>query len=151
MSRFSNICWCNHALEPRCLFGLLHGRRILLERVCLSLCGSRKGAIQKYYANSIKILRLESTNRFWKVCQIEKTISNPDLIHRSTYNFHENRKYFTIQESFQESFQNPENFRKSRKTFCHVTLAPVVGTLSRYSTLCHLVALGRLGVTTRTG
>ena len=98
-----------------------------------------------------KILRLESTNRFWKVCQIEKTISNPDLIHRSTYNFHENRKYFTIQESFQESFQNPENFRKSRKTFCHVTLAPVVGTLSRYSTLCHLVALGRLGVTTRTG
>ena len=61
-------------------------------------------------------------------------MSNPGLIHRSTNNFHENRKWFTIQ----ESFQNPENPSKSRKIFCHVILALVVSTLSQYSTSCRI-------------
>ena len=34
----------------------------------------------------------------------------------------------------QKSFKNPENFCKLRKIFCHVTLVPVVSTLSKYST-----------------
>ena len=42
----------------------------------------------------------------------------------------------------------PENFRKSRKILCHVTLVPVVSTSSRYSTSCrtrlHLVGLESL-------
>ena len=89
---------------------------------------------RKIFCKSEKILRIDitCTNRFWKVCQLEKTILNPGLVHRSTDNFCENRKKFTIQ----ESFQDPGNLRKSRKIFCHVTLAPVVGTLLRYSTLC---------------
>ena len=67
----------------------------------------------KIFWKSEKIFKIDNfeTNRFWKVCQIEKTISNPGLVHRSTNNFHENRKYFAIQ----ESSLNPENFRKSRK------------------------------------
>ena len=31
-------------------------------------------------------------NRFWKDCQIEKTILNPGLIRRSTNNLHDNQK-----------------------------------------------------------
>ena len=70
---------------------------------------SRKGTIPKYFATSKKIFRIDI--------------------------FFENRKQFTIQ----ESFQNPEHFRKSRKILCHLTLAPVVSTLSRYT---HRAALG---------
>ena len=74
-----------------------------------------------------------------------KTISNPGLIQRSTKNFHENRTQFKIQ----ESFQIPENLRKSRRIFRLQTIAPVVSTLSRYSTLCRsklrLVDLESLG------
>ena len=65
--------------------------------------------------------------QFANICESEKnfridifytkTISNPDLIHRSTNNFDGNRKQFIEQ----ESFQNPENFAKSRQqlVLCH--------------------------------
>ena len=71
-----------------------------------------------------------STYNTYITYSYKKTISNPGLIHRFTNNFHENRKQFRIK----ESFQNPENFLNYRKIFCHVTLAPAVNRLSRYST-----------------
>ena len=87
--------------------------------------GRRERTIQKYLQ-----IRKNNKNRYLldksllkSLSNRELTISNPGLIHRSTNNFHENRKQITIQ----ESFQSPKNFRKSRR---------IVGNWSRYSTLC---------------
>ena len=104
----------------------------LFKQALVILCNVRKPKM-----NSPKLFcNLESLSfrqiAFGKFFKSRKQFQ---ILVRSTNNFHENRKQFTIQ----GSFQNSENSLKSRKIFCHVTLAPVVELC--YDT-AHCVALG---------
>ena len=58
--------------------------------------GSRKGTIQKYFANPKKYFKSQCffKNHCRRVCQIQKTITNPKKISRSTNNSFNNSKIF---------------------------------------------------------
>ena len=58
--------------------------------------GSRKGTIQKYFANPKKYFKSQCVfkNHCRRVCQIQKTITNPKKISGSTNNSFNNSKIF---------------------------------------------------------
>ena len=102
---------------------------------------AEKGRAKNYLENPKKP-RSESIsfrkNRFWNVCQIEKTISNPGLINWLTNN---NPRIFSNSRKFSQIEKNILSLDTCASSQHFVTIQHIV---SRW------ITLGRLGVKTRT-